>query len=706
MATIALNCLVSGDGADKIFTIKIAPNKSISILKDIVKGKQHIVFSNTQATDIRLFKVSLSVADLGLVRDPRKIDHAQELLEPLAKISAIFKDPLPDDRVHVIALAPPATIAMAPSTPRNFACYYPAETPVFFKAKVDPDDDIEDLLSAIWQRLKDKGEDVLLKELSLYKTDIRLEPSQDRADRARQFLSEHCAEALDPAKKVAKIFPHDSHRDGQLDILVANPKVLELGDNIGNPAAQTGRKIRKDLDGRIAELPSKLSPSDTVKRPQELRAFLDQRVYRNQVPVALFNVELATLQTRLDSNDLEVSAPEVNQALAYIDQSLEYYEDEKARQRATFGTIDSALGAKGHWGETLPWANGIRPDGCWYAGDFVSIILVLKNMPGVGGDPIYQSIVDLSKILACSKYDNVRGSCNFPVVLIGIADARLQVSIAVCIGSIYVSDLIYIDLSRGFHGSDTAVRLARIFKALSLCLQALEGHYNRIVPSTPSDTSFMYPSPTTANGTPLPVIKYTGYLGHDGLLFVTVPNLGERNTAIYTGTQEDKPVLIKFAPRYNKEAHTLLANANLAPSLRFFEPIIGNLFMVVMDYYPDAKSVWMLRNEGGSDSLLPIIANRVKCALSLLHNQDIVFGDLRDGNIIYVEPCSGDTPGAGCVMLVDFDWCGLHGVARYSATLNELADWAPGVWPYEVMRKEHDLWQLEQLVKLCSSNDT
>ncbi|TFK23837.1 hypothetical protein FA15DRAFT_705124 [Coprinopsis marcescibilis] len=44
--------------------------------------------------------------DLGPVRDPRKIDYAQELLEPLAKISAIFKDPLPDDHVHVIALAP------------------------------------------------------------------------------------------------------------------------------------------------------------------------------------------------------------------------------------------------------------------------------------------------------------------------------------------------------------------------------------------------------------------------------------------------------------------------------------------------------------------------------------------------------------------------------------------------------------------------
>ncbi|TFK21042.1 hypothetical protein FA15DRAFT_658635 [Coprinopsis marcescibilis] len=78
----------------------------------------------------------------------------------------------------------------------------------------------------------------------------------------------------------------------------------------------------------------------------------------------------------------------------------------------------------------------------------------------------------------------------------------------------------------------------------------------------------MYPSPTTANGTPLPVIKYTGYLGHDGSPFVTVPNLGERNTALYTGTLEDKPVLIKFAPCYNKEAHTLLANANLAPGLR------------------------------------------------------------------------------------------------------------------------------------------
>ncbi|CAA7268435.1 unnamed protein product [Cyclocybe aegerita] len=107
MSTIAINCLISGDDPDKIFTVEISSNKNVSILKDIIKGKKQAL-SSIDAMEIRLFKVSLSDADLEQARDPRKIDAAQELSSPLAEISAIFKD-LPKDKVHVIALAPTGT---------------------------------------------------------------------------------------------------------------------------------------------------------------------------------------------------------------------------------------------------------------------------------------------------------------------------------------------------------------------------------------------------------------------------------------------------------------------------------------------------------------------------------------------------------------------------------------------------------------------
>ena len=105
MEPLSINCLVSSDGPGQIFTVEIPRNKNVAILKDIIKEKKHIVFVNTEATDIQLFKVSLSMADLEQAQDPRKVNGVQELSPPIAKVSVIFED-LPEDKVHVIVLAP------------------------------------------------------------------------------------------------------------------------------------------------------------------------------------------------------------------------------------------------------------------------------------------------------------------------------------------------------------------------------------------------------------------------------------------------------------------------------------------------------------------------------------------------------------------------------------------------------------------------
>ena len=94
---------------------------------------------------------------------------------------------------------------------------------------------------------------------------------------------------------------------------------------------------------------------------------------------------------------------------------------------------------------------------------------------------------------------------------------------------------------------------------------------------------------------------------------------------MYTGTLgRGEVVLIKFTCRYNKEAHTLLAKYGLAPRLHFFNPIISNLFMIVMDYFPDAKSVWRLENE--NLPLPSVIAKQVNKAVTLLHSRGCIWG--------------------------------------------------------------------------------
>ena len=112
--------------------------------------------------------------------------------------------------------------------------------------------------------------------------------------------------------------------------------------------------------------------------------------------------------------------------------------------------------------------------------------------------------------------------------------------------------------------------------------------------------------------------------------------------------------------------------------------------MVVMDRV-DGKSIWQLQED--KTPIPKIVRTKVEEAVGLLHNEDIVFGDLRSNNILYV-------PSEHRVVLVDFDWAGKDGECRYPVTLNHGNTWAEDVLPYGIMRKEHDLWQLDQLKKL------
>lgn len=81
--------------------------------------------------------------------------------------------------------------------------------------------------------------------------------------------------------------------------------------------------------------------------------------------------------------------------------------------------------------------------------------------------------------------------------------------------------------------------------------------------------------------------------------------------------------------------------------------------------------------------------------MRLLHEKDIVFGDLRDPNILYVESDNS-------VVLVDLDWPGEDEKSWYPATLNINNVWPEDVLPHGIMRKAHDLWQLTRLAALCT----
>ena len=167
----------------------------------------------------------------------------------------------------------------------------------------------------------------------------------------------------------------------------------------------------------------------------------------------------------------------------------------------------------------------------------------------------------------------------------------------------------------------------------------------------------------------------------------------DESKATYLAKQGDgKEVVVKFTPTYNARAHRLLADRGLAPELIYDGtegPRYGGLLMIVMD---DAKGGTLSELLNSSPrppwSRLDTIIASVKKAIELLHAENLVFGDLRTPNILV----DGDD-----VKLVDYDWCGVHGVDRYPFVINDAIDWASGVGSEAIMYKAHDLHMLKKL---------
>ena len=160
------------------------------------------------------------------------------------------------------------------------------------------------------------------------------------------------------------------------------------------------------------------------------------------------------------------------------------------------------------------------------------------------------------------------------------------------------------------------------------------------------------------------------------------------------GQGSSREVVIKFVQRYNPKAHRLLATARCAPDLLYYSkddhdfPDLGGLIMVVMGYI-DGKTA---HDRYGNKPLPRPIFDRIQEAVKILHDEGIVFADLRLPNIMITRNEQA--------MLVDFDWCGVHGVDTYPVTLNDNIEssnsisWHPDVKRGGTMVKEHDLFRL------------
>lgn len=141
-------------------------------------------------------------------------------------------------------------------------------------------------------------------------------------------------------------------------------------------------------------------------------------------------------------------------------------------------------------------------------------------------------------------------------------------------------------------------------------------------------------------------------------------------------------VVVKFVRfQYGKDAHECLAQQQLAPKLYSCELLDGMWYAIVME-----KVVGECIQ---SSAVSTQVKESLEKAHTVLHSNEYVHGDLRPQNILVV----GDT-----VLILDFDWAGVQGTARYSKELNMENAWHQGVGCGRVILKEHDEYKVKSIL--------
>jgi serine/threonine protein kinase len=169
----------------------------------------------------------------------------------------------------------------------------------------------------------------------------------------------------------------------------------------------------------------------------------------------------------------------------------------------------------------------------------------------------------------------------------------------------------------------------------------------------------------------------------------------DKSKPVFKGQDGDgQMIIVKFTDRYNAIGHRLLAEHGLAPKLLHISSENGDpghfgyRVMVVMEFLDGQTAEEFGLVMSKPRSIRGAVHSDVERAIKILHDADLVFGDLRKPNIMIVN---------GRGKLVDFDWCGRGGQDRYPRDLNTQIKWPSGVTLGGLMYKDHDLQMMTKI---------
>lgn len=430
-------------------------------------------------------------------------------------------------------------------------------------------------------------------------------------------------------------------------------------------------------------------------------------------PISIYNRNFTQFLEDFNNTKLNLPPDILEWVMDIISASADTYPNEDGRMKKMREILSKKFGTIAR----TSYGKGCQCDGLLTAKVDLLIdayigIIEGKNEIGSGGtDPSIQGAIYYrdywSQKLVCLIFINycctnsyahvipsiqvkrIRDRCCVPSFIVTIAGSWICIFGGIFLNRVVVQPLTdIIPLTINVRDEDQVNRIARLFQALQLAFVRLGKFYNNLDLTLPRQVEQRY----------FPYLR-SFKLDNRNVDFIYIEELEDDHTrtiwkARTMNMENNYDIVVKFTKYYNVDAHNLCSGRGYAPKLLYHSSrneflALGEYIMIITEFVGISLDRKLNQREIRSTNM---IYDDVKFAIDLLHSRNCVFADLRLPNILVY-----DENGVQRAKLIDFDWCGIHKVAKYPSSLNMSIQWPTNVKPGTFLMKEHDIYWLGKL---------
>ncbi|KAF8130575.1 hypothetical protein EV363DRAFT_1332352 [Boletus edulis] len=380
----------------------------------------------------------------------------------------------------------------------------------------------------------------------------------------------------------------------------------------------------------------------------------------------------------------------------FANQSLETYSSTFERESTLYHLIETLLGVEMIRNEDYSTFTDVKRHAVAKERDAIYLHVECKNELGMGG--MERGALTMLRYIANPKYAPIRNTTCCPCIHVSIAGPYISFGGSI-LTDIYnfqpFTDYMFPG-SYSYMASKTN-HIAKVFGVFRSALNKLRDKYKGLEYYGPmrKNRSRLFPQPAYLGDPNIQTLAFeTRFLPHRFYYSLI-------RRALFLAKFGGQQVMVKFSERYSPDAHHAVAKAGLAPKLLFHTRLRGGAHMAIMEYIDGSDA-----NREFSRELPDDVVKQVKAAITILHDMNLVHGDVRRSNILIKKEQASEAATdvdparhAFCAYLVDFDRVGLASVDRYTPFLNMVIYWPPGVRPGGLMEKEHDEVLLQRIIR-------